>query len=867
MVMNVSADEQIAQTIRGLVEEARRAAEGAARVDNLYDLQPAHISESIPGYVLHEIIHRGGQGTVYRATQAATGRLVALKIMHDRPMQRAEDIIRFRREVEILTELRHPGIVALYDGKVEGGRPCLVMELIHGKRLDEYVQENSLGADECLHLFVGLCDAVGEAHVRGVVHRDLKPSNILVDPDGRPHVLDFGLAKLLAAEPGSGNPDLTETGQFVGSLMWAAPEQAGGEGDKVDVRTDVHALGLILFEALTGKHPFGVSGPVTKALDGIMHDEAARPSSIVHGLNDEIDTLVLKCLQKDRDRRYQSAKDLGADIQRYLHGDAIDAKRDSTWYVLSKTARRHRWLVGGGLAAAFVAVVYGITVTALLQRATNAERDAEAQRAEAVRKYDLARESLEFLVHEVSEELASVGPARDARRRILQGAYARLQGLLSERSDDVVLNEDVARTHLQLGDIAITIGEVAAAEEHFKAALAVLDELAALDASGRVLARLHALTLIRLGDAYKDRGDLANTEASYNASHVLIEQAVESDSRSAAAFSDLAWSASRRGWVQLQLGNQEQAKALYEEQLTIAQEYVAEFPESDDALFALFMSYRNLAEASNQDQNSESAAEWNSASLPIGQQLLARAPDNPMYARRVAAAYFANARIEFANDHLDLGEAHLESAEALLGRLLSNDPEVIETQRSVATYRLELGHQASRDGVWPAAAEHYSAAVTWLGDLVNSGDESLDSRRRYLRAAYGAALACYQNGDLDESREHSETVLEIVQSMLDAGTVDQNTVKFYADFLRLVGRRVVPDLTVAISTLDDLLSQLDHPMPMTRLAVARANCSIERWGIGATEYATVLPEVSGDLRESQLAKFESELQVCAKMAE
>lgn len=865
--MNVPTDDQLTQRIRTLVDEARHAVEGAARVDEGANSQPDHIGDRIPGYILHEALHRGGQGTVYKATQAATGRLVALKIMHDRPVNRAEDILRFRREVEILTGLRHPGIVALHDGGIENGCPYLVMELIHGKRLDEYVQENSLGVDECLHLFVGLCDAVGEAHVRGVVHRDLKPSNILVGADGRPHVLDFGLAKLLATEPGAAVPDLTETGQFVGSLMWAAPEQASGEGDKVDVRTDVHALGLILFEALTGKHPFNVSGPVTQTLDGIMNDEAARPSSIARGLNDEIDTLVLKCLQKDRDRRYQSAKDLAADIQRYLDGDAIDAKRDSTWYVLSKAARRHRWMVGAGLAVVFAAIGYGITVTALLQRATNAERDAEAQRAEAVRKYDLARESLAFLVREVSTELASVGPARDSRRRILEGAYSRLQGLLSERTDDVVLNEDVARTHLQLGDIAFTIGECAAAEEHFKAALVVLDELAALDASGRELARLHGLTLIRMGDFYKDRGDLANTEASYNAAHVLIEQAVESDSGSAAALSDLAWSASRRGWVQLQLGNTEDAKNRFEEALAISQEYVAEFPESDDALFAVFMGYRHLAEVNNQDQNSESAAKWNSASLPIGQQLLARAPGNSMYARRVAAAYYANARNEFANEQPNLGKAHLESARALLGRLLSDDPEVIETQSLFATYRLGLGNQASRDGEWPAAAEHYSAATTWLGDLVSNGDESLDSRRRYLRAAYGAALAHYRIDDLDKSREYSNVVLDIANSMLDAGAVDQNSVKFYADFLRLVGRHVVPDLAVALTTLDDLLSQLDHPIPMTRLAVARANCALERWDIGAAEYAAALPEVASTLRAAQLAECESELDACERMAD
>ncbi|HEY3246582.1 MAG TPA: protein kinase [Phycisphaerae bacterium] len=340
----------------------------------------------IPGYKILDEIHRGGQGIVYRATQLTTQRRVALKLLRDGQFASRRERMRFEREVLVLGTLRHPNIVTIHDSGTVGGCAFLVMDYIPGQALDQWIANcelrtadskarrrsaqtatrNSQSAiDPLLRLFVKICRAIHVAHLHGVIHRDLKPSNIRIDESGEPHVLDFGLAKL-ATEVGSDgaapSPDdpagalKTITGQFVGSLPWAAPEQAEGRPEKIDVRTDVYALGVMLYQMLTGRFPYEVVGNIRDVVDHILHSEPARPSTFRRGIGDEMETIVLKCLSKELERRYQSAGELGDDLQRYLEGEPISAKRESTLYVLRKQLRRYR-------SVALVAAVFVVVLT------------------------------------------------------------------------------------------------------------------------------------------------------------------------------------------------------------------------------------------------------------------------------------------------------------------------------------------------------------------------------------------------------------------------------------------------------------------------------------------------------------------------
>ncbi|HUU98493.1 MAG TPA: protein kinase, partial [Phycisphaerae bacterium] len=319
----------------------------------------------VPGYRIVREIGRGGMGRVYEAVQLSTRRTVALKFILEGPFSSEKTRQRFEREVEILGQLNHPYIVAVHDCGTVGGHFYFVMDYIGGQPLGAWMADGERPIDQTLRLFSKICEAVNAAHLRGVIHRDLKPANIRIDAAGEPHILDFGLAKLTPDQITEGTKPamMTMTGQFMGSLPWASPEQAEAVPSKIDTRTDVYSLGVILYQMLTGKFPYEVIGNMRDVLDRIIKAEPARPSTIRKQINDEVETIVLKCLQKEPDRRYQTAGELARDIQHYLKGEPIEAKRDSFAYMLRKQLRRYR--VPVTIAAVFVLVVLAGFVTSL----------------------------------------------------------------------------------------------------------------------------------------------------------------------------------------------------------------------------------------------------------------------------------------------------------------------------------------------------------------------------------------------------------------------------------------------------------------------------------------------------------------------
>lgn len=336
---------------------------------------------------MSRLLHRGGQGSVYRAVQLSTGRDVAVKVLPGGPHASEIERRRFEREADIGALLDHPNIVALIDRGVSDGHPFFVMRFVEGEDLDAWVERARPSWRERLDLFLACCDAVTHAHARGVIHRDLKPSNIRVDRAGQPHVVDFGLAKTLPLGMGFDASSLTLDGHFVGTLAFAAPEQLLGDHAQVDARTDVHALGLILYWLLTGRPAHPVTHDVAEALQHVRATEPVPPSRIVPKIDDELDTIVLKALAKEKDRRYATVDAFATDLRRHLAGEPIEARRDSRWYVLRKTARRYRLALG--VLAAFI-VLLGAAIVAVwvqrneaLRQEARAREEAERARVEA----------------------------------------------------------------------------------------------------------------------------------------------------------------------------------------------------------------------------------------------------------------------------------------------------------------------------------------------------------------------------------------------------------------------------------------------------------------------------------------------------
>ena len=367
----------------GLIEQARIHVESSSGTHAARSIPPI---EAFPGYDVIRELSRGGQGVVYQAVQHGTKRRVAIKVLLEGQFSGRRDRARFEREVEILGELTHPNIVTIHETRSVGPSTYFVMDYVPGKPLDEYVNDAGLGVVETVRLLAKVCDAVNAAHLRGIIHRDLKPSNIRVDDHGEPRVLDFGLARRLTPE-GTKDPmgtAVTRSGFFVGSLPWASPEQAGDTANGLDIRTDVYSLGVILYQLLTRRFPYEILCSAHRIMENILHAEPVPPSTFRPQVDDEVEAITLKCLSKDRERRYQGAGELGRDIRRYLAGEPIEAKRDSAAYALRKAM--HRYRIRASIALIATVVLIGVTViTSLLyRRAVRAEETAAGEARSAL---------------------------------------------------------------------------------------------------------------------------------------------------------------------------------------------------------------------------------------------------------------------------------------------------------------------------------------------------------------------------------------------------------------------------------------------------------------------------------------------------
>ena len=389
----------------------------------------------VAGFTIRELIGSGGMGMVYLADQDRPNRTVALKVIR---LGARGLIRRFEHEAEVLGRLQHPGIAQVYEAGTAnllsaGGpaaQPYIAMEFVKGPPLDEYVSGAGLDLRARLELVAKVCDAAQHAHQRGVIHRDLKPANILVEAaSGEPKVLDFGVARATGAD--ARETRQTGAGQLIGTLAYMSPEQVLGDPSEVDTRADVYALGVILYELLTGRLPHRLEGTgLAESARIIREDEPVRPGTVVRSLRGEVETIITKALAKDRARRYQSAADLGLDLRRFLEGKPIAAKDDSALYILTKQIKRHKVLVAAALG--FVIVLAWFAVYATIQSKKNQKSARAEERAK-------------------TEALESLKAAKDART---------IADQTSER-----LKAELATSTVERGRLLALAGNLAAAED------------------------------------------------------------------------------------------------------------------------------------------------------------------------------------------------------------------------------------------------------------------------------------------------------------------------------------------------------------------------------------------------------------------
>ena len=393
------------------------------------------------GYELLERVAEGGMGVVFKARQLNLNRIVALKVMRGGSFASKSRRRRFLQEAEAAAALKHPCIVPVHEIDQVAGYPFYTMEFIEGITLERYVAEHKLGPRQICALMRGVADAVQHFHLRGIIHRDLKPGNVLVGQDGVPKIIDFGIAKKVSL--GESTDVSTVEGELLGTLYYMSPEQAAGKVSEVDTRTDVYALGAIVYELLTGAPPFkGL--PQGKVLISIQTEDPVPASAKNHAVDSELDAILDKAMAKERERRYQAAADLARDLDAYERNLPISARPATFLYRLKKVVERRLaavvatavTLVVLGSASAWVGVqahARRVEVRSLLSRARDDatpldERELLLNRvaaAELAPESELARAELMVLVEARATERRVKEARADEVRRRLEADLAR----------------------------------------------------------------------------------------------------------------------------------------------------------------------------------------------------------------------------------------------------------------------------------------------------------------------------------------------------------------------------------------------------------------------------------------------------------
>jgi tRNA A-37 threonylcarbamoyl transferase component Bud32/tetratricopeptide (TPR) repeat protein len=698
-------------------------------------IENQNVEERVGNYRLLRKIGSGGMGSVYLAERDddAFRKQVAIKFIRGGAL-RENAIKRFRRERQILARLEHPGIARLLDGGATSrGTPYFVMEYVEGKPLLDYCDEMGMGVRSRIELFLRVCEAVEYAHERLIVHRDLKASNILVNADGQPKLLDFGIAKVLEPDEG-GQLTLTQTGLRQFTPDYASPEQI--RGDQVTTATDVYSLGVLLYEMLTGRRPFRFQNASPVDLLNVLLDSTpVKPSSavtkteeiggkvirpemviwhrrtdlrtLVRTLSGDLDNIVLKALAKEPAERYGTAAALARDLRAYLGGHMVTAQKATAGYRLTKFLRRNAWQVAAG-SALVLSLVGGLVLTTWQWRAARAER----LRAEMHSRQ--SREMARSLIFELNDALAAVPGATAARALLLERSTQFLDELAAASGEDAELQVELAEAYRKLagvqGDMRTeNLGQRKASLHSYEKGLALVRR--ALD-SRKYRERAEATLLDLMGDQLVALADTGDREKAALVAFELTKRLNTPSAQGAGAVllasRALAWRQIGADHIQHQRNEEGRAAYLKSKELYEALIAQPEHPVEIQAQYAFTL--KRLGALSIAEKRFPEATEHYSKALEIERRLLREKPGDR--ALRFAITFTLS----------DLGYLHRES-----GKL----DDALKFYREALQFREAALLEDARD---ERARWGVSSTLNYLGDLYSRLSWFPQSREAYERA-------------------------------------------------------------------------------------------------------------------------------------
>jgi tetratricopeptide (TPR) repeat protein/tRNA A-37 threonylcarbamoyl transferase component Bud32 len=776
---------------------------------------PSAVQPAIPGYEIVGELGRGGMGVVYKARQLRLNRVVALKMVLAGNHASAEAAIRFMGEAEAVARLHHPNVVQVHAFGDHEGRPYLEMEYVPGGSLADRVDGTPWPAYEAARLVETLAWAIHTVHRLGIVHRDLKPANILLTPDGTPKVADFGLAKWLDVESG-----LTRTDHVLGTPSYMAPEQTGGGSASIGPTADVYALGAILYELLTGRPPFRAATAL-ETLEQVKSVEPVAPARLRPDLSRDLETVCLKCLQKEPARRYPSAAELAEDLRRFGVGEPIKARP------VGVVERAWRWCQREPALAALVAAL----IVGLLEAATQwwraekhlvelgqksaviesnllNERQARASeqeaRVRAQERFQLGMEAVDGYSALASEDVLLTDQRLGGlRKRLLDTAlkfYTELQKSL-EADPTPQAREQLAEAYAQVGKLHDVVWSRDEAVADFRRALEIREALAAASPPNERQKVALIQVYLRIGRAMREIGRLSEALRLFERA-LAIEEALARDHPTNDSYKEeLALCLQNLGGVQLKSDLPDEAIRSYERALAIREALARDDPASPSSQGDLAWCQHQLGMALEAVGRTEEASRRVTQAVAAFEDLVRADPASDLYRERLAACLTDLANLQ--------RRAGAPAARQSFERVVAIREALARDHPTSYHFQIDLTAIYPNLAIEQATAGHLDEALITIRKAEhNTGAaHSVNPITIYnVACAYAQFSACLQRVETDvrpterrEPEEYAERAIEVLRRAIAAGYSNFPLIRRDVDLDPLRQRRDFQELLMDVS--------------------------------------------------------------------
>lgn len=758
----------------------------------------------VEGYTILSELGRGGMGVVYKARQKKLNRIVALKMVLAGAHAGQDQLARFYTEAEAVAHLQQPHIVQIYEVGEHAGLPYFSLEYVDGGSLSDRIDGQPQPVDESARMVQLLSRAIGYAHEQGIVHRDLKPANVLLTKAGDPKVTDFGLAKRLESDASQ-----TKSGTLMGTPNYMAPEQARGLVHEVGPLADVYALGVILYEMLTGRTPF-LGSSILDTLQQVRSQEPVPPSRLQPKVPRDLETVCLKCLEKEPAKRYETAIALADDLQRYLAGEPILARPAGPVERGWRWCRRNQRVaalsaavgllllslaIGGPVAAVLVSQQKKLAVanehaarTAQAAAEINRQK-ADANARTAAEQRDLAFGAFQTFVTSVSK-LRDTAATQTVKQQLLRGGLDGLQKVTRSAESSGRTDATMAAAHQQMGDLLMSLGQYGEARQEFEVTYTIRQSLANELPADFDRQRELAVARSRLGNISALEADRHVARQHYSAALALREKLAGQPGSTAQARIDLATSYVELGNV----SNPAEAESLYQKALEIREDVAAKTaaaarPSRDRDVWVTRL---KLAEASVRQTDLEKARQHLERGLKQARQLKELMSKSPRATMDLATTYVDFGRVELQAGNTAKAMQLFDDALALLQPAAIEDPQNNELQSTLMMTLARRGQHA----VAAKTAEQFRRLAP--NNINNQFNIACCYGRCAAAVAMGRPASELTDQEQATHRKYSQQAVAALRSAVSAGFKDKETLATDPDLAPLRDLAEFPQLLAEI---------------------------------------------------------------------